>query len=61
MYLYQIIPLTRDQIKEMLPDNGDRIVDELVKALQLADLTIPETWIRNKKRARSKTRPATDN
>jgi len=60
VYLYQIIPLTRDQIKEMLPDNGDRIVDELVKALQLADLDIPETWIRNKKRARNKTRPTTD-
>lgn len=55
VYLSQIINLTRDQLKEMLPDNGDRVVDELAKALQKIGMEVPETWIRIKKRVRGKT------
>ena len=55
VYLCQIVPLTRDQLKEMLPDNGERIVDELAKALQKVGMEVPVTWIRIKKRVRGKT------
>jgi hypothetical protein len=55
VYLHQILPLTRDQIKELLPETGDRIVDELVKALQKVNMEVPATWQRIKKRVRNKT------
>lgn len=55
VYLCQIVPLTREQLKEMLPDNGERIVDELAKALQKIGMEVPVTWIRIKKRVRGKT------
>jgi hypothetical protein len=46
--------LTRDQIKELLPETGDRIVDELVKALQKVNMEVPATWQKVRKRARNK-------
>ena len=55
VYLNQILNLTRDQLKEMLPDSGDRVVDELVKVLQKVGMEVPETWIRIRKRVRGKT------
>jgi len=55
VYLHQILPLTRDQIKELLPETGDRIVDELVKALQKVNMEVPATWQRIRKRVRNKT------
>jgi len=55
VYLSQISHLTRDQLKELLPEHGDRIVDELAKALQKIGMEVPETWIRIKKRVRGKT------
>jgi hypothetical protein len=55
VYLHQILPLTRDQIKELLPETGDRIVDELVKALQKVNIEVPATWQRIRKRVRNKT------
>ena len=54
VYLHQILPLTRDQIKELLPETGDRIVDELVKALQKVNMEVPATWQKVRKRARNK-------
>jgi hypothetical protein len=54
VYLHQILPLTRDQIKELLPETGDRIVDELVKALQKVNMEVPATWQRIRKRVRNK-------
>ena len=41
--------------KELLPDSGDRVVDELVKVLQKVGMEVPETWIRIRKRVRGKT------
>lgn len=55
VYLKQIMHLTREQLQEMLPDKGAKIVDELAKALQKVGMEVPTTWIRIKKRAGGKT------